>query len=56
MLLFWVFIPPNFFFFWQVVPFQKTMAFSTPAQCFLSIFLGFQFTFRLKGGRQHGVS
>jgi len=32
------------------------MAFSTPAQGFLSIFLGFQSTFRLKGGRQHGVS
>ena len=26
------------------------------AGLFLSIFLGFQFTFRLKGGRQHGVS
>ena len=36
--------------------FRRQMAFSTPAQGFLSIFLGFQSTFRLKGGRQHGVS
>ena len=38
-------------------PFQNTNGFQyADAGLFLSIFLGFQSTFRLKGGRQHGVS
>ena len=38
-------------------PFQNTNGFQyADAGLFLSIFLGVQSTFRLKGGRQHGVS
>ena len=38
-------------------PFQNTNGFQyAGARLFLSIFLGFQSTFRLKGCRQHGVS
>ena len=38
-------------------PFQNTNGFQyADAGLFLSIFWGFQSTFRLKGGRQHGVS
>jgi len=56
-LSFWAFFPPRFIFFRQVVPFQKTNGFQhADARLFLPIFLGFQSTFRLKGGRQHGVS
>ena len=57
LLSFWVFIPPKFFLFRQVVPFQKTNGFQhAGAGLFLPIFLGFQSTFRLKGGRYHGAS
>jgi len=57
LLSFWVFIPPKFFLFRRVVPFQKKNGFQhADARLFLPIFWGFQSTFRLKGGRQHGVS
>ena len=56
LLSFWVFIPSKFFLFRQVVPFQKTNGFQhAGAGFFLPIFLGFQSTFHLKGGRYHGV-
>ena len=57
LLSFWVFIPPKFFLFQQVVLFQKTNGFQhAGAGLFLPIFLGFQSSFRLKGGRYHGAS